>query len=144
MSLPHFIFVLPSEKMKCLIMCYLYFHYLKRNLNDELFKECINSLVLINSKCMLLFQLVSFKIYVIIKIFYFFNWSTKSSCSDMFVEININQKTFNLYTSLVDWKNQCRSTIRKHAMLWININFSIVLTYLLETFLTHFMALVSS
>ena len=72
MSLPHFTFVLPSENNEmfnnALYICY--FHYLKRILNDELFKECINSLVLINLKCMLLFQLVALKIYVIIKILF--------------------------------------------------------------------------
>ena len=64
MSLPHFTFVLPSENNEMFnnVLYICYFHYLKRILNDELFKECINSLVLINSKCMLLFQLVAFKI----------------------------------------------------------------------------------
>ena len=72
MSLPHFTFVLPSENNEMFnnVLYICYFHYLKRILNDELFKECINSLVLINSKCMLLFQLVAFKIYVIIKILF--------------------------------------------------------------------------
>ena len=72
MSLPHFTFVLPSENNEMFnnVLYICYFHYVKRILNDELFKECINSLVLINSKCMLLFQLVAFKIYVIIKILF--------------------------------------------------------------------------
>ena len=72
MSLPHFTFVLPSENNEMFnnVLYICYFHYLKRILNDELFKECINSLVLINLKCMLLFQLVAFKIYVIIKILF--------------------------------------------------------------------------
>ena len=72
MSLPHFTFVLPSENNEMFnnVLYICYFHYLKRILNDELFKECINSLVLINSKCMLLFQLVAFKIYVITKILF--------------------------------------------------------------------------
>ena len=37
---------------------------------------------------------------------------------EVFFEINLNQKTLKFYTSWVHWKNQCRSTVRKHALLW--------------------------
>ena len=70
----------------------------------------------------LLFQMVAFKIYAIIKRIYWFNglpWTfTRSSHCEVFPEINLNQKRFNLYTSWVHWENQCILTIRKHALLW--------------------------
>ena len=69
-----------------------------------------------------LFQLVAFKIYAIIKTVYGFNWlswtPTGSSYWEAFLEINLNQKTLKFYTSWKHWKNQCRSTVRKHARLW--------------------------
>ena len=70
----------------------------------------------------LLFLMVAFKIYAIIKRIYWFNglpWTfTRSSHCEVFPEINLNQKRFNLYTSWVLWENQCILTIRKHALLW--------------------------
>ena len=69
-----------------------------------------------------MFQLVAFKIYSLIKTVHCFNWlpwtSTGSSYWEVFLEINLNQKPLKLYTSWVHWKNQCRSTIGKHALLW--------------------------
>ena len=66
--------------------------------------------------------MVAFKIYAIIKRIYWFNglpWTfTRSSHCEVFPEINLNQKRFNLYTSWVLWENQCILTIRKHALLW--------------------------
>ena len=71
-----------------------------------------------------LFQLVAFKIYAIMRTVYCFSWlpltSTGSSHWEVFLEINFNQKTLKLYTSRVHWKTQCRSTVRKHALLWNN------------------------
>ena len=90
-----------------------------------------------------LFQLVVFKIYTIIKTVCFNSlpWtSTRSSHREVFLEINLNHKTLKLCTSWVHWKNQCKSTIKKYALLCMNIN--ILLTYLLKTSLTHFIALV--
>ena len=68
-----------------------------------------------------MFQLVVFKIYTIIKTVYCFNWLpwtfTGSSHWEVFLEINLIQKTLKFYTSWVHWKNQCRSTVREHALL---------------------------
>ena len=68
------------------------------------------------------FQLVVFKIHAVINTAYCFNWlpwtSTRSSHWEVFLEINLNQKTLKFYTSWVHWKNQCRSTVRKHTLLW--------------------------
>ena len=53
---------------------------------------------------------------------YCLNWlpwtSTRSSHLEVFLEINLNQKTLKLFTSWMHWKSQCRSTIRKCALLW--------------------------
>ena len=69
-----------------------------------------------------MFQLVAFKIHVIIKTAYCFNWFpwtfTGSSHWEVFLEINLNEKILKFYTSWVHWKNQCRSTVRKHILLW--------------------------
>ena len=71
-----------------------------------------------------LFQLVVFKIYAIIETVYCFNWLpwlfTGSSHLEVFLETNLIQKTLKFYTSLLHWKNQCRTTVRKHALLWNN------------------------
>ena len=68
-----------------------------------------------------LFQLVVYKIYATIKTVYCFNWLpwtfTGSSRWEVFLEINLNQKTLKFYTFWVHWKNQCWSTVRKHALL---------------------------
>ena len=67
-----------------------------------------------------MFQLVVFKIYAIIKTVHCFNWLpwtfTGSSHWEVFIEINWIQKTLK-FTSWVHWKNQCRSTVRKYALL---------------------------
>ena len=75
----------------------------------------------------LLFQLVAYKIYAIIKTIYCFNWlpwtSTRYCHWEVFLEISLNQKTLKLYTSGVHWKNQSRSTIKSHAVMeqaWIS------------------------
>ena len=69
-----------------------------------------------------MFQLVAFKIYAMIKTVYCFScfpWSsTGSNHWEVFLEINLNQKTLTFYTFWVHWKNQCRSNIRKRALLW--------------------------
>ena len=64
--------------------------------------------------------LVAFKIHAIKKTAYCFNWLlwTFTSHWEVFLEINLNQKILRFYTSSVNWKNQCRSTVRKHALLW--------------------------
>ena len=102
--------------------------------------------LLISSICYnktILFQLVAFKIHAIIKTAYCVNWlpwtSSGSSHWEVFLEIDLNQKTLKFYTSRMHWKNQCRSTIRKHAVMeqaWMS-----TVTYLLKISLTHFMAL---
>ena len=74
-----------------------------------------------------IFQLVAFKIYAI-KTAYFFqlvamNINTGISHWELFLEINWNQKTLKLYTSWVHWKNQWRSTMRKHALLWNKLEY---------------------
>ena len=58
---------------------------------------------------------------------YCFNWllwtSTGSSHWEVFLEINLNKKTLTFYTFRVHWKNRCRSTVRKHAVMeqtWIS------------------------
>ena len=69
-----------------------------------------------------MFQLLVFKIYAIIKTVYCFNWLpwtfTGSSHWEVFLEINLIQKKLKFYTSWVHRKNQCRSTVRKQALLW--------------------------
>ena len=59
--------------------------------------------------------------YAIITV-YCFNWlpwtSAGSSHWEVFLEINLILKTLKFYTPKVDWKNQCTSTIKKHALLW--------------------------
>ena len=66
-----------------------------------------------------MFQLVFFNIHAIKKV-YCFNWLpwTGSSHWEVFLEISLIQKTMKFYNSWVHWKNQCRSTVRKHALLW--------------------------
>ena len=74
-----------------------------------------------------MFQLVVFKIHAIIKTAYCLSWlpwtSTGSSHWEVFFEINLYQKTPKFYTSWVHWKNQCRSTVRKHALLWNKLEY---------------------
>ena len=69
-----------------------------------------------------MFQLILFKIYAVIKTVYCFNWMPLTfvgiSHWEVFLEINLIKKTLKFYTSWVHWKNQCRSTVRKHALLW--------------------------
>ena len=43
--------------------------------------------------------------------------SMGSSDREVFLEIKLCQKKLTLYTSWVHWKNQCRSTMRKHVLL---------------------------
>ena len=100
---------------KCVI-CYL--HDLKSILNDDLFKECVNLVVIINYKLyniikkVYLFQLVAFKICAVVKTVHCFNWLSWTST---FKSETLTQK---LFTSWVQRKNQCRSAVRKHALLW--------------------------
>ena len=68
-----------------------------------------------------LFQLVFFKIYAIIKTGYCFNWLLWTFTGSILILIsliNLIQKSLKFYTSWVHWKNQCRSIVRKHALLW--------------------------
>ena len=67
-----------------------------------------------------MFQLVAFKIHGIIKTACFNCLpliSTRNSYWEVFLEINLNQKTLKFYASWVHWKNQCRSTVRRHSLL---------------------------
>ena len=120
MSQPHFTFVLSTEKKRnCLIKLFnsgiCHFHYLKSILNDDSFKEYIKPMVSIN-----------LKIYAIIKTVYSCNWlpwtSTKGSHWEVLLEINQNLKILKLYTTWVNWKNQCTSTTRKHVLYRISIS----------------------
>ena len=90
-----------------------------------------------------MFQLVAFKIHAIIKTVYCFRWLrrtfTGSSHWEVFFEINLNQKTLKLCTFWLHWKYWCRSTIRKHAVLWNKH----LLTNLMKISLSYFMILVS-
>ena len=108
-----------------------FFHFLKTILNEK----------------KLLFQLVPFKIYTIMKTVSCFIWlpwaSTRSSHWDVFLEINLNQKILKLYSIWVHWKNQCRLTIRKHALLWNKHEYQHSADDLLKISLTHFLALES-
>ena len=85
-------------------------------------------------------RLVVFQIHAIIKTACF-NWlpwrSTRSSHWEVFLEINLNQKTLKFYTSWVHWKNQCRSTVRKHALLRNKHEYQ----HSADIVVTHFMAL---
>ena len=69
-----------------------------------------------------MFQLVVFKIYAITKAVHCFSWLawifTGTSHWEVFLGINLIPKTLKFYTSWVHWKNWCRSTLRKHALLW--------------------------
>ena len=66
-----------------------------------------------------MFQLVAFKIHAIIKTIYCFNWLQWTSTLEATDQlINLNQKILRFDTSWVHWKNQCRLTVRKHALLW--------------------------
>ena len=59
--------------------------------------------------------------YMLTKKVYCFNllpWTfTDSSHWEVFFEINLIKKTLKFYTFWVHWKNQCRSIVRKHALL---------------------------
>ena len=75
-----------------------------------------------NKKKFICFKWLPLKIYAIVKTVYYFNWlpwrSARSSHWEVFLEVNLNQKTLKFYNSCVYWKNQCRLTVRKHALLW--------------------------
>ena len=47
------------------------------------------------------------------------------------------------YTPKVHWKNQCRSTIRKHSLLWNKQKYQHPNDIFVKNVFTHFMALVS-
>ena len=71
-------------------------------------------------------------------------WTSVGRCHwEEFLEMNLNQKTLKLYTSWVRWKNRCRSTVRKHALLWKKHEHQQFTDnwQLLKISLTHFMAL---
>ena len=53
------------------------------------------------------------EIYTMIKAVYYFNWLPWT-----FTRSNLNQKTLKFYMWWVHQKNQCRSTVKKHALLW--------------------------
>ena len=76
----------------------------------------------IMKKKFICFKWLPLKIYAIIKAVYWITWfpwtSTGSSHWEVFLKINLNQKTVKFYTSCVHRKNQCRSTVRKYALLW--------------------------
>ena len=58
-------------------------------------------------------------IYAVIKTVCF-NWLprtfTGSSHWEVFLEVSLIQKTLEFYTSWVQWKNQCRLTLKKHFL----------------------------
>ena len=79
---------------------------------------------------------------------YCFTWlpwiSTGNSRQEVFPEVKLNQKTSKLYTSSAHWKNQRRSIVRKHALLWNKRECNILLIFLSKLSLViHFLALVS-
>ena len=85
------------------------FHYLK--------KVWKKSLIIKKSVC---FNWFSLK-YMLTKKVCCFNllpWTfTDSSHWEVFFEINLIKKTLKFYIFWVHWKNQCRSIVRKHALL---------------------------
>ena len=93
-----------------------------------------------------MFQLVVFKIYAIIKTVYCFNWLpwifTGSSHREVFLEINLIQKTLKFYTSWVHWKNQCRSTVRKNDLLWNKHEYQHSADIFVKNIFNHLLALV--
>ena len=110
----HFLYSL-LKIMKLFNKCAMcYFHYLKtfqtmfhsKNTSTQWFVLIYN---ICYHKKSLLFQLVAFKIYAIIKTIYCFNWLTWTSMGnshwEAFLEFNLNQKILKLYTSSVHWKN---------------------------------------
>ena len=105
----------------------------KKDSDDDSFKEYINPVVFVNLE------------YYVIKSVYRFNWlpwtSTRSSHWKILLEINLNQKTFKLYTFWVHWKNLCRSIIRSMSSYGTSMNINIPLLF--EISLTHSMTLVS-
>ena len=107
----------------------------KKDSDDDSFKEYINPVVFVNLE------------YYVIKSVYRFNWlpwtSTRSSHWKILLEINLNQKTFKLYTFWVHWKNLCRSIIRSMSSYGTSMNINIPQTLLFEISLTHSMTLVS-
>ena len=95
-----------------------------------------------------MFHLVAFQVYAIAKIVYYFNLLSWTSTGSSHRGVPWNQlkvrKNWNFIISWVHWMKQCRSIIRKHALLWNNHEYQhSALTYLLKTSLTHFMALVT-
>ena len=95
----------------------------------------------------LLFQLVRFKIYAIIKTVYSFNWLLRRSAEsiywNVFLKINRNQKTIKLYTTWDHWYNWRRLTIRKHALLWNKYQYQHSADIFVKIIVNPFMALVS-
>ena len=89
-----------------------------------------------------MFQLVAFKLYAIMKRVYCFNLlprtSTGSGHREMFLEINLNQKTYLL--SVLEGPVQIDYSMLQYGT---SMNINILLTYLLKISLTHFRALVS-
>ena len=85
------------------------------------------SMVLINLKYMLwwkkffFFQLVVFKINGIVTV-YCFNylpWTfTGSNHREVFCEMNLNHETLKFWYLLNALKEQCRSNVKKHVLLW--------------------------
>ena len=121
------------------VICY--FHYLK-NILIMIHLKNISTLwiLLISSICYnktSLFQLVAFKIHASHGCHEHLPEPVTERCSLK----QRKQKTLNFYTSWVQWKDQCRSTLRKHALLWNKHEYH-TLTYFLEITLNHFMALV--
>ena len=126
-GLSSFLYCLLKTK-KLLHQCVICnFHYLKKafwiiySKNISARRFFVNLDIFYNEN-VYLFQLVAFKIVAIMKTVYWFSWlpwtSTGSSYWEMFLEIDLNQKTFTFYTSWVHWKILCRSAVTKHALLW--------------------------
>ena len=92
------------------------------------------------------FKLLPLKIYAIIKTVYCFNWlpwkSTRSSHWEVFLEINFNQKHWN-FIPLVCIKRTSADLPEERMLCYgTSMNINILLTCLLKTCLTHFMAMV--
>ena len=132
-------------------MLSLIFNYLKIILLDDSFKE-IKPMVLLKciycNKKSLLFQLVVFKRYAIIKTVLLFQlvamnnyWKQSLRCVPWNQLKSENIETLYLLSSQ---KNHCRSAIRKDALLWNKHEYQHSADiFVKNTLLAHFMALAS-
>ena len=73
--------------------------------------DITNQMTSFYMKCNTMLKCV--EIYTMIKAVYYFNWLPWT-----FTRSNLNQKILKFYMWWVHQKNQCRSTVKKHALLW--------------------------